>query len=398
MSRTRQGLQRRAGRRGQALVEVAVFGTIFLMIVGALISYGLRFDYNQRAQQQAFRRALKIASDQDLGGGAYMLMEDRFIPDPTDPFGIGSSTPIMATADIVRTHQLDARAGSSADPDDLPTLVMDVQLGWTNDPSAPQPVMQRYVYRNAGFRYETRGSGYTEDQIDKYKYIYGDALGQNQYEYAIGTGPMGMPLMETRYGTVRIIDACSGHIVDYNTCYEQAVMLVDEDYCRTTCQRNSRGTDVNCTNICAQVLNRPNQNDQGFNASEGGPWYAANADASAGYWEFPVLDELFGRDPSGTGTVGPAPEGLSPDVTNDVRRDRSINRLETTNRIVTQQSASMHEQVTRNMVVHDNINVQGEEFVRPTAQAYAGNVVSVPMVSDVRVDINETWSTDKHTY
>jgi len=392
-----QGLQWGRERRGQALVEVAVFGTIFLMIIGALISYGLRFDYNQRVQQQAFRRALKIASDQDLGGGTYMLVEDQYIPDPMQPFGIGSSTPVLSSADIIRTHRLDARAGESNDPNDLPTLVMDVQLGWTNDPAQPS-TMQRYIFRNAGFRYETRASGYTEDDIDKYMYIYGDVLKENEFEVETGHGPFGLPLTEKRWSGVRIIDACSGNIADYNTCYEQAIMLVDEDYCRATCQRNSKDTDVDCSKICGRVLNPPNQNTQTFDASLGGPWYAANADTSDGYWRFPVLDELFGRDPGGTGTVGPAPAGLSPNITTDVQRDYSINKVETTNRIVTDQSASMHEHIAREMFIHDNIDASGEEFVRPTAQDYAGDVVSMPLDSDIRVDVNETWSTDKYTY
>ncbi len=361
------------------MVEVAVFGTIFIMIIGALISYGLRFDYNQRAQQQAFRRALKIASDRDTGGGSYMLLEDRYIPDPTKPFGIGASTPVMASANIVRTHQMDARAGTSVDPNDLPTMVMDVQLGWTNDPSQ-QPAMQRYIFRNAGFRYETTSMSITDTKLDKYRFIYGDVLKMSDTQ-------------------VRIVDACSGNVADYNMCYEQAIMLVDEDYCRSTCRRNTKDTDVNCASLCGQVLNPPNQvNQSAFNAAEGGPWYAANADSSSGYWRFPVLDELFGRDPTGAGTIGPAPTGLSSNMTTDVQQDYTINKLETTNRIVTQQSASTHERITRQMVLHDNINAQGKEFVRPTADDYAGDVVSMPLISDIRVDINETWSTDKYTY
>jgi len=379
-------------------MEVAVFGTIFIMIIGALITYGLRFDYNQRAQQQAFRRALKIASDKDRGGGTYMLMEDRYIPDPMDPFGIGRSTPVVASASVIRTNQLDARAGSHNDPDDLPTLVMDVQLGWTNDPAAPQPVMQRHIYRNAGFRFETRNSGYTQEDIDKYMMIYGDVHKEHEFEHPLGAGPFGMLFTQTRWRQVRIIDACSGNIVDYNACYEQALMLVDEDYCRSTCHRNTHSSDVDCSAVCGRVLNPPNQNSLSFNAGIGGPWYAANADTSSGYWRFPVLDDLFGRDPGGAGTVGPAPTGLSSDSTTDVQRDHGINKLETTNRIVTQQSASMHEHIAREMFVHNNINSHGVEFVRPTAQAYAGNVVSVPMISDIQVDVNETWSTDKYTY
>jgi len=381
MAKAGRHLQRNSteGRCGQALIEVAVFGAIFVMILGAMISYGLRFDNNQRIQQQAFRRALKIASDQTTGGGTYMLMEDVYVPNPGDPFGIGSGMPIIASGDIVRTHEMDARSGTAVDPDDLPTLVMDTQLGWTNDPTQPK-IMQRYIFRNAGFRYENTSAPISDTQMDKYKFIYGDAL----------------KITDTQ---VRLVDTCSGQMVGFNPCYSQAVMLVDEDVCRAACDRATKDSDTNCTSLCGAVLNPPNQNNQtAFSSANGGPWYAQGATTTQGYWEFPVLDELFGKDTSGTGVPGPAPSGLSSDSTTEVWRDQSFNKLETTNRIVTQHSASMHERTTRSIDTHDNLNPSGEEIIRPTAQAYAGNVVSLPIISDIRVDVNETWSTDKYTY
>jgi hypothetical protein len=149
------------------------------------------------------------------------------------------------------------------------------------------------------------------------------------------------------------------------------------------------------------VLNTPNQVDQStFNSATGGPWYAKGADTSSGYWVFPVLDKLFGLDTSGGSTTnGPAPTGLSSDSVSDVVRNAGIDRVESTDHIVTQQFSTMHEQITRGMVIHDNINeTTGEEFVRPTADAYAGNVVSLPLNSDIQVNINETWSTEKHKF
>jgi len=390
------------GCGGQALVEVAVFGAIFLMIIGAMITYGLRFDYNQRAQQQAFRRALKIASDRTTGGGSYMLLEDKYIPDPTDPFGIGSSMPVSASASIVRDNRLDARAGTVSDPNDLPTTVLDVQLGWTNDP-AQEPLMQRYILRNAGFRYEVAANaaeGFTKNQVDKYKLIYGDVLAIGNFKYTNSDGDE-----EDRWTTVRIMDSCAGQIVDYDACYERATQLVDAGLCQSTCARNNKDSDIDCPTLCAQVLNPPNQNDQStFNYAIGGPWYAAGGNTSSGYWVFPVLDKLFGMDTGGGATtssvVGPQPTGLSGDSTSDVRRASGIDRVESTDHIVTQQFATMREQISRNIIIHDNIDpTTGEQFVRPAAaDAYAGDVIAVPLNSDIQVNVNETWSTEKHRY
>jgi hypothetical protein len=88
---------------GQALIELAVFGSIFLMIVGAMLTYGLRYNFMQQANQLAYRRAMKIASDEGRGSGSYMLITDKHIPDPVDPFGVGSVSPIISSAIITRS-------------------------------------------------------------------------------------------------------------------------------------------------------------------------------------------------------------------------------------------------------------------------------------------------------
>ena len=52
-------------RRGQALIEFAIVGSIALMALAFLIQIGLRMNYQQEMDQQTFRRAMKIAQSEN---------------------------------------------------------------------------------------------------------------------------------------------------------------------------------------------------------------------------------------------------------------------------------------------------------------------------------------------
>ena len=58
---------------GQALVELAIFGSLGLMALTFLIQMGLRLNYQQELQQQTFRRALLMAKCE--GDGFKPLVE-----------------------------------------------------------------------------------------------------------------------------------------------------------------------------------------------------------------------------------------------------------------------------------------------------------------------------------
>ena len=51
-----------APRRGQAMLELAVFGSLMVLVLGALVSYAMNSDYNQRQMMDSFRRALGATS------------------------------------------------------------------------------------------------------------------------------------------------------------------------------------------------------------------------------------------------------------------------------------------------------------------------------------------------
>ena len=83
--------------RGQSLLEVAVLGSLLVFALAALIRVGLRFNYQQQLQQDAFRKALRRAGVSNTEKRAavthtYNLIQDRIVPEPSDPFGVNSRT------------------------------------------------------------------------------------------------------------------------------------------------------------------------------------------------------------------------------------------------------------------------------------------------------------------
>jgi len=58
------------GKRGQAATELAIFGSIMLMIVAAMLNYGQTLATQQELQMYAFRRALQFSRARINDGGA----------------------------------------------------------------------------------------------------------------------------------------------------------------------------------------------------------------------------------------------------------------------------------------------------------------------------------------
>lgn len=112
-----------ADKKGQAILELAVFGSILIMLLGVLVNYGLRYNFQQQAMQQAFRRALGIAADPNRGSAAYVLIKDRHIPDPAHPFTVGTFVPVSSSASVTRDYQMHYTADTE---EELPVVHIDI--------------------------------------------------------------------------------------------------------------------------------------------------------------------------------------------------------------------------------------------------------------------------------
>jgi hypothetical protein len=89
-------------KRGQALVELAIFGSILLFCVTVMIQYALEGSYSQQVQMEAFRRAQKLAYYKSGPGSAsaVTLIKDKPIPDLRDQWGFAERSPVMGSGSV----------------------------------------------------------------------------------------------------------------------------------------------------------------------------------------------------------------------------------------------------------------------------------------------------------
>jgi len=215
--------------QGQSILELAIFGSILIMLLGAILSYGLRYSQEQKTMMSAFRKTLQKSTDPNCGGQASVtVISDKHIPNPTNPFAIGSVSPFSSSASVIRSARLHETADTEAE---LPRTTIQIQG-------------QEFTYRTAGFRYVDMSSG-----SEKYKEVYGDAN------------------VDTDTGM--LIDSCEGELMNYDSCKRQCRMITNASFCEQECERGKvPGSSTDCNSICNQTIETPwycNSMDNIFN-------------------------------------------------------------------------------------------------------------------------------------
>ena len=263
---------------GQALLELAIFGSLLLLVLGAVVNYGLNYDYNQRASMEAFRQALGIASDPEVGSGAYTLIQDRHLPSASNPFAIGFRAQVSGSAGVTRNF----KQIETADCPDIAALPHTRLVIGGQEIDCPGAGLGCALQ---GFRVE---QGVPKDSVQRYFTIYGDpnvtdspdgchdgaeglcagvACGDACLREETRPNPeTGLPeVVCAEEGKNLVInDACEGEIIDFENCVKQARMLVDAEVCVKECEKaKSPSSEMDCRDICGQPI--PNI-----------PWYAAN--------------------------------------------------------------------------------------------------------------------------
>ena len=102
--------RRRESEWGQALTELAVFGSVALAALAFLIQIGLQMNYQQEIDQNTFRRALQAARDEwnddnsmdpESHSVQYYQFRNRELPDPNEGFAIMPRTMTQANATVL---------------------------------------------------------------------------------------------------------------------------------------------------------------------------------------------------------------------------------------------------------------------------------------------------------
>jgi len=97
-------------KKTQAMLELTIFGSLFLFVLGILIQYGVRLNAQQELAMKNYRHALRKASETGIGD-TYLdysasYIKDVPIPDVSSPYGIGRLTTIRGGASARRTYFL----------------------------------------------------------------------------------------------------------------------------------------------------------------------------------------------------------------------------------------------------------------------------------------------------
>jgi hypothetical protein len=130
----------RADRKGQSLVEVAVFGSFLLLVLGFLLNQGLQYNYQQEAKMEAFRRSLLTASGSSIPKPhSVQVIKDVHFPDPSDMFAMGERNAIRGTAEVFwnnNSNELDYQT---------PATSSSAQYVFNPDSPLVAPVYQNYT-------------------------------------------------------------------------------------------------------------------------------------------------------------------------------------------------------------------------------------------------------------
>lgn len=250
--------------RGQSILELAILGTILVGILGLVVSYGLRYNYQQKAMMQAFRKAYVATPE----GGNYTLVVDKHIPNPSDPWGVGSVMPVSGSASVGYTYQMQVVAACDTEDvsvcsrADLPMSTMEIK-------GSNGSFVRSFT--TSGFR---DVPGATPGQISKYEEIYGasnvcsdpgQGCGARSGACIPNVDVNGDPIINPQTGEqectaslakIRILDPCEGDLVSADTIRRICYLISNSTACTSDCIRGGRASGT-CSSICSASIALP---------------------------------------------------------------------------------------------------------------------------------------------
>lgn len=301
-------------------MELAIFGSLFLMVLGVMVNYGLNADVTQRATMKSFREVLWSAGEA-IGTNkpktvSSLVVQDTHIPNPASPFGIGSVIPLsVQTTGFTRNYRM---FGRPVTVEELPVTRIDIKdstcPGSRLSPRGSSPPC---TYLLAGFRNETIPAS----SLERYYQVYGrlsvcDRADTGDAEKDCcngqGCGDAGCVAGEEvgqvdsngnvarvcppefKLRNVRIIDPCEGEIISKEGCVRQARMIRDSMVCEALCNKGKPpGDNTNCRDVCGEdkTMNFPWYAKDQFPGTSEDP--ATHGPGGSHKWTFGALELFF---------------------------------------------------------------------------------------------------------
>ena len=136
-------------KKAQAVLELAVFGSILILAIGFLVTYAQQFDFSQRLQMQSYREALHSSYWKGVLGEYteqqtnLAVIKDKPFAEPSDPFRLLSRQPTGASTSLAWSNNLMLGWGDEdnfENPYFLPKLSLEINN-------------KTYVFTTAGYKY-----------------------------------------------------------------------------------------------------------------------------------------------------------------------------------------------------------------------------------------------------
>lgn len=306
-------------------MELALFGSLFLMVLGVMVNYGLNADVTQRATMKSFREVLWSAGEAiktDMPKTvSSLVVQETHIPNPASPFGIGSVIPLsVQTTGFTRNNRAFGRPVTEKE-----LAVTKIDIKDSTCPGSrlsPQGSSPPCTYLLAGFRNETIPAS----SLERYYQVYGrlsvcdrkdngDAEkdccngqgcgdagcvpGKEKEEDQVDPNDPNRKVKVTvcpaefKLRNVRIIDPCEGEIISKEGCVRQARMILDSMVCEALCNKGKPpGDNTNCQSVCSKPMNPPwyTQNGPGIATKEDSETHGPGGSHK---WTFGALEWFF---------------------------------------------------------------------------------------------------------
>ena len=339
----------RNSKKAQALTELTLFGSFFIMLLAVMVSYSMRYNSQQRVTQEAYRKGISKlhhysrphdeyerdhnelynSKSEIVASGTssltYLRYRDEYVPDPSNPFGLGSVESSVSSATLTRDYRMHMTASKDYE---LPQIAIDIDgienscnshlrkkyhkddKKYHKDDDAQHHLYDKYsgspcYYLTSGFRVD-EGVSRDENTFTRYAQIYGegslvgckkgDGEGYNREENSCSGGWVDIYEWDDDDGegevnndlpnpfALKMIDSSGGEIMEYGSAVSQCRRIVDDDVCEDECNEGkSSDSDTDCEAIC--------------NANVKVPWYCKDkeeVDSKTHRYRFGVLDRLFG--------------------------------------------------------------------------------------------------------
>lgn len=384
---------------GQALVELAVFGSLMLLVMSGLVGYALNADFQQQVQMKSYRMALLAAARANANNtplsASVTLLDDHIVADVSDPYVMGSSQTFTGGAQSpTRSNRMGIAPGRFNEAE-LPRQIMKISGHYVDCPSAIR-ANQRFGIpltspkavhgcTTSGFRELNAVGGFIKKnghiindpdhygQIDKYDEIYG-AANTRVIKNTFAGGHVDISLIDPIVGDITSRDMARG------VCAQ----MMNPAVCVQQCKKGkSPGTKLNCNKVCQQTLPTP--------------WYCQGSPQPDGSYVSDEFEALFPAD---------AGFGLQVDNTsgNTSSQSRSLQRLEndTSNKTVQTINSSSQDIKRRDVVFRETPIVTAPGGIKVpdnnTTDTWRTKLPGVPQVPIQQESGTTEWETTWASY